>query len=657
MGMIKLSDPKQGSLFSIRSQFIEAVGPDSFYGLLALKCDHILADAVFEKLYCADNGRPCKSPGLLFRMLLLQMHDGCSDHETIERSRFDLRWKVALDLDLEGRPCVKSTLQEFRARIHLSEMGEVVFKRVLEDAKRVGLLKGGKLKVALDTTPVLGRGAVKDTYNLVADGIRKVATVLAQLDGLSPEEWGEKRDLRRFWEGSSLKGDANIDWSDEQERRVFLTRLVSDAQVVLLEADQCAKKVPQEQAALINEAASLLRRIISQDTTTEPDPPEPKRRTRGTPASEAASEVHPESAAVSVPDSGPTAEGGETSSQSLSEVEPAALGVEEAMSEAEEPWHATEATVVEAHEGTVTPAQDHVLGKMVRIINGVAPDRVVSITDPDARHGCKSASHRFNGHKLSVCVDTESGLILSMDVIAGNAPDKQGALNLVKEAEANTGCEVERAITDCAYGDGATRKQFKDAGIDLSAKVPSPPANNPYHKSRFLLDLTNRIATCPAGTKSGEYDYTSKKTDGQSVPVLRFLFPGEVCGACPHRDQCIKSPDRSQGRTVTLHPQEDLLQEARARQALPGFRDDVRARQTVEHRQARVIQIGGRKARYFGRAKTRLQYLLAGMVANLTLTGAFLGPLNTLTLAIIARPCLDLGKRPNHGLSTQKRAA
>jgi hypothetical protein len=32
-----------------------------------------------------------------------------------------------------------------------------------------------KLTVALDTTNILGQGAVKDTYNLLADGIVKLA--------------------------------------------------------------------------------------------------------------------------------------------------------------------------------------------------------------------------------------------------------------------------------------------------------------------------------------------------------------------------------------------------------------------------------------------------------------------------------------------------
>jgi len=47
-------------------------------------------------------------------------------------------------------------------------------------------------------------------------------------------------------------------------------------------------------------------------------------------------------------------------------------------------------------------------------------------------------------------------------VLAGNAPDNEGALALVEEVEQN--CEVVAAetVADCAFGDGATRQQCAD---------------------------------------------------------------------------------------------------------------------------------------------------------------------------------------------------
>jgi len=37
--------------------------------------------------------------------------------------------------------------------------------------------------VALDTTPILGKGAMKDTYNLLAEGIAQLACRLAEVGG------------------------------------------------------------------------------------------------------------------------------------------------------------------------------------------------------------------------------------------------------------------------------------------------------------------------------------------------------------------------------------------------------------------------------------------------------------------------------------------
>jgi hypothetical protein len=73
------------------------------------------------------------------------------------------------------------------------------------------------------------------------------------------------------------------------------------------------------------------------------------------------------------------------------------------------------------------------------------------------------------------------------------------------------------------------------------------------------------------------------------------------------------------GRTVAVHPQEALLQAARTFQASPAFAEARRLRQTVEHRLARLVQLGIRQARYVGRTKTLFQVLMAAAVANLTL--------------------------------------
>jgi hypothetical protein len=59
---------------------------------------------------------------------------------------------------------------------------------------------------------------------------------------------------------------------------------------------------------------------------------------------------------------------------------------------------------------------------------GFSKDRIPSVHDPEIRHGHKSSSTRFAGHKAAVAVDTDSQLITAVDVLPGNASDNTGAL-------------------------------------------------------------------------------------------------------------------------------------------------------------------------------------------------------------------------------------
>jgi len=77
---------------------------------------------------------------------------------------------------------------------------------------------------------------------------------------------------------------------------------------------------------------------------------------------------------------------------------------------------------------------------------------MVSVHDPEMRHGRKSATKRFDGHKAAVAVDPESQLIAAVDVLPGNAQDHEGAMRLVEQAEANADIVIEEMVGDCAYG-------------------------------------------------------------------------------------------------------------------------------------------------------------------------------------------------------------
>ena len=193
----------QRGLWEADRLYLDHVGRESFYGLLASLRGRLFRDAEFAEFYCADNGRDSVPPSLLATALLLQSHDKVSDSEAKARADFDLRWKVALGIEVEDRPFAKSTLQVFRAQLILHDKVREVFESSLRLARESGYLKRRGMRVALDTTNILGRGAVKDTCNLLADGIVKLLRALAQLKGINVGEWAKIQGYHRYL-GSSI---------------------------------------------------------------------------------------------------------------------------------------------------------------------------------------------------------------------------------------------------------------------------------------------------------------------------------------------------------------------------------------------------------------------------------------------------------------------
>jgi hypothetical protein len=63
-------------------------------------------------------------------------------------------------------PFAKSTFQAFRLRLTVHRQEGLAFEKSVQAASDAGLLPP-RLRVALDSTPVRGRGAVKDTFNLL----------------------------------------------------------------------------------------------------------------------------------------------------------------------------------------------------------------------------------------------------------------------------------------------------------------------------------------------------------------------------------------------------------------------------------------------------------------------------------------------------------
>lgn len=484
------------------------VPADSFYARMGAVNDELFHDDDLADMYCPDNGRPSWPPSLMSGITLLQFHDDVSDEEAVERLRFDLRWKVALNLPLDFVPPHPTTIGVFRRRLVEHGQERYAFNRFVRVGRAAGFLPD-KTTLLIDSTPQHGAGAVQDTYTLIRKGIRKILRLAGYT--LPKKRQGLAANLARYLD-SDRKAD--IDWANPAARAAELKILVQDAEAVL---DLAAEHADDPD---VRSMAWLLTKILGDDVATD-DHGDPQ------------------------------------------------------------------------------------------IADGVAEDRIVSVTDPEMRHGRKSAAKRFDGRKLQVAADQQSEILLAVEPTAANAGDGRDLMPVIETVEQQHGVTVARAIGDGAYGTGDNRAACSERGTDLVSPLAAP-SDPEVHKTAFAIDLDARQVTCPQGHVA-----TDPKTvkDAQGRPVLLFTFERKTCEACPLFSRCVHS--KTKGRSICTHYHEKLLQEARARQQTDEFKQLYVLRAAIEREIAGLVQHGLREARYLGLAKNRLQAQWTGAAINL----------------------------------------
>ena len=256
-----------------------------------------------------------------------------------------------------------------------------------------------------------------------------------------------------------------------------------------------------------------------------------------------------------------------------------------------------------------------------RIARKVAPDRVISTVDTQARHTRKSKSKRRDGFRGHVAAEPETGLItdcgMTMAAGEGSADAENGAAMAARDrfggtadgAGAGTGPEAGAEVPqgaapreglrggglevygDSAYGSGEARAAYRDAGHDTVIKPgplrPAVPGG--FTADDFTIDEGAGTVTCPAGL-------TRPMSPGRTVTF------GAACAGCPLRGRCTTAKD---GRSMTIHPHEDLLRAARAQARTEAFKKAYPTRSAIERIIAWTATQNGRRVRlrYLGTSK------------------------------------------------------
>jgi IS5 family transposase len=222
-----------------------------------------------------------------------------------------------------------------------------------------------------------------------------------------------------------------------------------------------------------------------------------------------------------------------------------------------------------------------------RIAHRVAPDRVISTVDPEARHAHKTVSRRQDGFKAHIAVEPETGLITDCALTKASGADCSDAA--IGPQLLGTEAAPIEVLADSAYGSGEARAELADAGHTAIIKpIPLRPAvPGGFTLDDFTIDMANKTITCPAGniktiTKSGKFGF------------------GVLCRDCPLRARCTTS---TQGRSFTLHPHEALLRAARRQAETLEFQADYRQHRPMVERSIAWLVRGNRRVRYRGISK------------------------------------------------------
>ena len=234
-----------------------------------------------------------------------------------------------------------------------------------------------------------------------------------------------------------------------------------------------------------------------------------------------------------------------------------------------------------------------------RIAQRVAPDRVVSTVDPEARHAHKSVSEYHDGFKAHIAVEPETGLVTAATLTPANTPDGPTGVGLLEGEE--PGLQV---LADSAYGSGEVRAALRDAKHDQAIK-PMPLRSavpGGFDRDDFVVDHTGRSVTCPAG---------------QTVVISAkgYATFGARCRGCPLFAFCTTAKD---GRSLHIGPHDDEKVEARRAWRDGDFAEDYRRlRPMVERSIAWLVADGHRRVRYRGVPKNQLGLSLRVAAINL----------------------------------------
>ena len=284
-------------------------------------------------------------------------------------------------------------------------------------------------------------------------------------------------------------------------------------------------------------------------------------------------------------------------------------------------WGAAWQQRLELGAPPVSPAVSDAFTKALTIARKVlgdrepkAKDKLVSLTDPEARRSCHG--DYYDGYLLDLSLDADSGLICALDVLPANGDEAVNACALIESEQAAHGNDIESLSIDAVGYNGPVLKALcEDAdGPQLTVYVPPKPdwSATPelYQPEDFRLNQAGDELRCPKGETT-----RTRYRDGKDHAWV-YYFRASQCRDCPLRAQCVSAKNRG-ARKVSKNDFQAQYQAAKQRATTEEYKQIRKEHPAVERKLNELVRWhDGRRVRYRGRLRVKVQYLLLGIVVN-----------------------------------------
>ncbi len=243
------------------------------------------------------------------------------------------------------------------------------------------------------------------------------------------------------------------------------------------------------------------------------------------------------------------------------------------------------------------------------------PDRLRSAVDADARRGKHGAY--YDGYACDISLDPDSEILTAVNILPANGDEAADARILIEAEHQAHGNQVEALSIDSVGFQGAVLRDLSDPA-DLNLTVYVPPHSQgiqerPYFTpDDFSLSADGTRLRCPNG------EDTARRHRNQKDTAWVFQFTRHQCATCPLLERCMEKLPAKHGRAVSKNDYHAEYEAARQLAQTDVFAQVRHQHPKVERKLAEIVRYhGGRRARYWGRSRVKIQYLLTGIAVNI----------------------------------------